>query len=213
MKRIKLVAFDIEGTLTQGLVWQKTHQIAGVTPEEDRLWFNQYYNQEITFYEWTNLLAQKYKKSGRKRHEFEKVLRDVTFVPKAKEAFKRLSQKYPVALVSSAIDVFVHYVATQLEVKLYHANYSLAFDATDTISDIKFHAPEDEAKVLFLKQLASKMHLNPEEIVFVGDSANDIEAFRYTKRGILVGRGNDELRKAAWKQVESLKEIEDILLN
>lgn len=212
MKRIKLVAFDIEGTLTQGLVWQKTHQIAGVTPEEDRLWFNMYYNQEITFFEWADFITKKYIQSGRKRHEFEKVMRQATFIPGVKETIRQLIQKYRLCLVSSAIDVFVSHVANRLRIDTHHANYSLVYNADDTIVDIRFHAPEDEAKVLFLKQLATRMKLTPSEIVFVGDSANDLEVFRYTKRGILVGLGNEKLRQAAWKRVDTIQEIVSILL-
>jgi phosphoserine phosphatase len=85
MNQIKLVAFDIEGTLTEGLVWQKLHQIAGVTLEEDRLWFTQYYKKQITFSRWAELINRRYKDSRKKRLEFEKVLRDITFVPNAKD--------------------------------------------------------------------------------------------------------------------------------
>lgn len=54
--------------------------------------------------------------------------------------------------------------------------------------------------------------IEPEQIVFVGDSSNDLKAFEYTKHRILVGKGNEKLRKAAWKHVDTLKEIESILL-
>ena len=46
----------------------------------------------------------------------------------------------------------------------------------------------------------------------VGDSDNDLEGFTFTKRGILIGPGNERLKQAAWKQVASLMDIEPILL-
>jgi len=115
-------------------------------------------------------------------------------------------------LISSGVDVFVQTVAKALEVELYHANYSFVYDEKDKVIDIKYGAPEDKVKVKFLKRICNLKNLKPKQIIFVSDSMNDREAFLFTKRGILAGRGNEVLKKASWRHVETLSEIIPLLL-
>lgn len=211
MDSTKLIAFDVDGTLTEGNIWQRTHAIAGITTEEDSKYFLLYYEGKITFKQWADFIIEKYRRSARTRKEFESCAQSILFVSGAKEVVFRLKKRYKVCLVSSGIDFYVRRVAKTLLIDEYYANYSFQYDSNGVIKNIIYDAPEDRAKVIVLKSICQKRLLKPEQIIFVGDSSNDREAFLYTKRGILVGKGNEELKKASWMWINSLKEIESIL--
>ena len=103
-------------------------------------------------------------------------------------------------------------MAKQLSIDSYYANYTFIYDTYDRVKNIQYLAEDANVKQLFLKDLCKKKHLQPEEIVYIGHSANDIEAFLYTKHGILIGKGNEALVKASWKQVQQLSDIVPLLV-
>lgn len=211
MSDIKLVALDIEGTLTQEGIWSRLHHLVGISDQEGLQWFTQYYNKQWTFEQWADVVIARYKNSGISRHDIEAVLRDVRFLPQAKDTVAMLRQRYPLALLSSTPDVFVEEVAKQFFINTYYANYTFVYDTYDRVKNIQYLAEDASVKRQFLKDLCKKKGLRPEEIVYIGHSSNDLEAFLYTKRGILIGKGNEELIAASWKQVATLKEILPIL--
>ena len=66
-------------------------------------------------------------------------------------------------------------------------------------------------KVEQLKTLVRKLGINTDQVVFVGDSENDIEVFKATQHGIAVHSSSEELKRVSWRVVDSLLEIKDIL--
>lgn len=209
---IKFIALDIEGTLTQEGVWQRLSQVVGISAKEGFQWFTQYYNKQWSFEQWAEVVIKRYKQSGVSRHDIETVLRDIRLIPQAKDVVAVLGQRRPLALLSSTPTVFVEEVAKQLSIDIYYANYTFVYDRNDKIKDIQYLAEDANVKHLFLKDLCKKKVLRPEEIIYVGHSSNDLEAFLYTKHGILIGKGNDALVKASWKQVQQLSDVVSILV-
>ena len=209
---IKLVALDIEGTLTQEGIWSRLHHLVGISDQEGLQWFTKYYNKRWTFAQWADVVIKRYKNSGISRRDIEACLRDVHFLPQAKVTVAMLRQHYPLALLSSTPNVFVGEVAKQLSIETYYANYTFVYDRTDKIIDIQYRAEDAIVKQQFLKDFCKKKRLGPEEIVYIGHSANDLEAFLYTNHGILIGKGNEALVKACWTQVQQLSDVVPILV-
>lgn len=214
MNSIKAIAFDIDGTLTQGISWRRIHKVIGISPEDDQRWHDDYYiRRSISFREWIiGRLAPCYAKSKRTRQEIQKAIEETELQPGVVATINTLQKKFELYLISSGVDIFVGYVARILNIEAYHANYIFTFDSENKVTGITYEAPEEKAKVKFLKRICKQKNLKPKQIVFVGDSMNDRESFLFTKRGILVGRGNEALRKASWRQVETLPEIIPLLL-
>lgn len=212
MSDIKLVALDIEGTLTQEGIWSRLHHLVGISAKEGLQWFTQYYNKQWTFAQWADVVIARYKYSGIARHAIEAVVRDVRFLPQAKNTVATLRQRYPLALLSSTPNVFVEEVAKQLSIDTYYANYTFVYDHNDKVKDIQYLAEDASVKRNFLQDLCKKKRLRPEEIVYIGHSTNDLKAFLYTKHGILIGKGNDALVKVCWKQVQQLPDVVPILV-
>lgn len=207
------VVFDIEGILIRESIWPKINAVAGISADVDYQWLQDYHLGNISFVEWIRRLSTSHRQSGKIRSVYDMIIRRaIHFEPEGEQFVAALRKKYVVCLASSTVDTFVQAVADRLSIVDYHANYSFVFDEENKIVDIKYKDVEAKAKALFLKSLCKKYKFRPEQIVFVGDSINDKEAFLYTKHGILVGKGNEELVAASWKQVDKLSDILGILV-
>jgi len=62
-----------------------------------------------------------------------------------------------------------------------------------------------------LKFLVDKFGIDLEQCACVGDGGNDIEIFKITKRGITFSSSGEEIKQGAWKVVDSLGDIKEVL--
>jgi HAD superfamily phosphoserine phosphatase-like hydrolase len=210
--KFKIIAFDMDGTLTEGFSWSLFHKIGGVSQKLQKEWMTKYFKAEITYNDWISLIESKYRKSNKHYNDFLSITNNVPFKKDAHEVVSKLKKHYNLHIVSSSIDIYVKSAAEKLGILTYHANHSFEFNAKGKFEKIKYQAAEADAKVQYLKSLCKFHNLEPREICFVGDSMGDISAFRFTKKGILIGNGNSELENSAWKQTQTLSEILPLLL-
>lgn len=212
MSAFTCIVFDIEGILIQESIWPKINALAGISAEIDSLWYSEYYRGAISFNEWIQRLTRAHHLAGKTRSDYETIMtRAIRFEQNVEQFIQSLQQSYLVCLASSTVDIFVQEVACRLSISEYNANYSFVYDGKNKIKEIKYIDEEAQAKASYIKSLCKKYNFQHEQVVIVGDSSNDMEAFRLTGRGILVGKGNEKLENVAWKQVENLKDIENIL--
>ena len=213
MKTFKLVALDIDGLLTRGLSWARFNAFVGITPAEDQRMYDDYYiHHTLTFTRWNYILDQRYQESGKTKRDFEIFAKNIEWQPFARELVAALNKRYETWLISGALEVYVSDVARQLGISHFAANYAFEYDPDGTVKRILQKGEEGRAKEITLKQICKNKKIMPEEIVFIGDSTNDLEAFRFTNHGILVGEGNENLRQACWKHVRTLSDVLPILL-
>jgi HAD superfamily phosphoserine phosphatase-like hydrolase len=208
MLNIKLIAFDVDGTLTVGNKWEQLHSFCGITPEEDYLWFKKHEEGKVTFQEWNNFVEKKYRSSNKTKSQIQQVATNFQLFDDVRETISQLSLLYKIALISSGFDVFVQAVASQLNVTQWYANYSFEYSSSARISKIHRKYEDATAKVQALDELTKMYDLSPTQIAFVGDSSNDIKAFEYTSRGILKSSSNhSKLASASWKQIEKISDL------
>lgn len=212
-QNIKAVVFDVDGTLITGSLWAGLHDLFRISGDEHSEVFGRYMEGEASFADWARSLERAYLEHPAERKELEELGRTFELVPGATEVVAALGGRYPMALSSSGFDMYVFPVAEALGIKHAYAYSILEYGADDRFSGIRFARPEREreAKVEDVKEFCKAMGILPSEVAFVGDSINDLLAFEHTEHGILVGEGNPALKKAAWKQVQALPEILDIL--
>lgn len=209
---IKLIAFDVDGTLVKGNVWERLHKLVGIPLEEDYKYFYNYYHQKITFKQWTDWIIKKYRQSGITKSDFELVMSDFELLEGVVETLGLLRRKYELCLISSGVDFFIQKVATRLNISLHFANYTFIYDHNNKIRNITYLAPENKAKVILLKQLCCQKKILPENVAFIGDSLNDLDAFRFTKRGIYIGAGDKTLEKTCWKKIKKISDLKSLVL-
>lgn len=206
---IKLIAFDVEGTLMQNDIWTRLHPYFGVSLEQDEAWYADYKSGKLNFRQWLAVAANEWRKAGRKKDGVDAVIEKISYMPGAEHVVSELQKKYRTALISSGADIFVKRVASGLSIPDEYHFLTFEYDAESTFVDFGYTSDgtEVEAKVRALKELGARYNIAPEEMVFVGDSINDIGAFEYTKHGVLYGRGTDSLQQVAWKQITELSEL------
>jgi len=213
MAKIKLVCFDVDGTLAEGNSWQILTAGLGYPPEKVVEFYQKAKSGKLSFEEAERRYTQMLQESGKATKPLIKELfTQVNFRPGAKELITYLKKKgYPIYLISGAIDLYVSHLAKKLRVDGLYANSSLSFDNKGVLQKIHYRERQGELKVEQLRDLVQKLGIKMNETVFVGDSENDLKVFQATGHGIAVHCTNEDLKKIAWKVVDSLEKIKEIL--
>ncbi|OGH11656.1 MAG: hypothetical protein A3B38_02985 [Candidatus Levybacteria bacterium RIFCSPLOWO2_01_FULL_36_13] len=218
----KIVFFDCDGVLISGNAWYRLHRTMGITDSLDKEWAAEYSSGKLTHAQWTQNVVNHYKNNKLTRKIFEDILDAKNFLFN-KEAGKLIdsikAQGIDVAIISSGIDYYVKEVAEHFGIEKWRCNAFFDFDEKGNFTNIRFITDDHLAKNIEIKDICKKLNINPEETFYIGDSANDIRAFEFTKHGILYltdfedpwRKVNSDLIKSAWKKVNNLEEVIDII--
>jgi phosphoserine phosphatase len=191
---IKLVVFDVDGTLTQhSSIWWRLHELFGTT-EEGRVYYDQYFAGEIDYPQWSDLDAALWKGQS-----FERVLeavRSTPLAPGAKETVQALRESgIHTAILSGGLDVMANDVAERVGIeyvltnKLLHRNGTL----TGKVENIVGWAEKSE----HIKRVISYFGVTREQTAFVGDGRNDMSVFQVVKFSIAFNPKDQEVAEAA----------------
>ena len=213
MRNIKLVCFDVDGTLVDGNSWWMLTKALGCSSEKTISIFNQAKEGKISFREGERLFTKIFQESGNNTKEFiNNFFESIDVKPEAKDLISYLKQKgYLIYLISGGIDMYVNSITRKLGVDGFYANSSLEFDKEGILQRIHYRENQKGVKAEQLQELIRKIGIDMSHVVFIGDSDNDINVFKATKQGIAVSTSDEELKKVSWKSVNSLSEIKNIL--
>ncbi len=226
MNKVKIVFFDCDGVVIFGNPWLRLHRAMNVSPELDREWYDAYSRGEITYDEWNQKVVDHYKDQGLTREKYEEIL-DIKNFELNEEAIDLInfikSQNIHFAFISSGIEFYISQIAKHFGTEYYHANAVFHFAEDGSFTKTTYTDVDPKAKVIAINDFCQKLGLNPEESLFIGDANNDLDAFRHTKRGLLYRTTNpnhlndswwhkdDELQKAAWRKIDNLRSVIDII--
>ncbi|RDE13936.1 MAG: phosphoserine phosphatase [Candidatus Thorarchaeota archaeon] len=191
---IKLVVFDVDGTLTRHTsIWWRLHEVFG-TQEEGRVFFDKYFAGEITYRQWANSDASLWK--GKSLSRVMEIVRTTELVPGAKETVSALKKMgINVAILSGGVDLLADDVAARVGIdyvmtnKLRHTNGMLTGEVEVLV--------EWGRKVRHIKQVADHFAVSLKETAFVGDGLNDISVFRRVGLSIAFRPERQEVADAA----------------
>jgi len=168
---------------------------------------------EISFPEGEKKVSEIIKSSGKAtKSSIEKILGKDPIKAEAfgvAEYLKNIG--YDIWLVSGAIDIWVAAVAKKIGAAGFYAHSSLEFDDQGMFVKINYSGDQNPWKAKIVQKIAADNGIPVVGIIFVGDGANDIEAFKLTGRGVAVYPYDKGLEDVAWKKIKSLSEIKDIL--
>lgn len=212
MKKFKLIFFDCDGVLTPGNTWVNLHKAVGIPEETNYKWRNDYYTGKITWEEWFEKFENLYIEKKFSRKILREALGDIPINPEARILMKNIKKrKFPSAIVSGGVDYHVKRVGKALKIDFWRANTSIIFDKKGNFLKFVSRERETEAKEIFIKEICENFGIKPDETLFIGDSINDLKAFRLTKHGVLyrhMDKPEDKkLENYAWKKIDNLEEV------
>jgi HAD superfamily phosphoserine phosphatase-like hydrolase len=210
----KLICFDVDGTLTETKsLWLALMQGLGCPVDKVVGFFNAAMAGKISFSEGEKGVADLFRASGKATKEFiESVFDKEILKSEATDIIEYLrGNGYDIWLISGAIDVYVRLVAKKIGAAGFFAHSSFEFDEMGILSKINYSGDQNPWKAKMVRKLAQNYGILLEDIIFVGDGQNDIDAFKLTGRGIAVYPYDEKLGAVAWKTIKSLSEIKDIL--
>jgi len=206
----KIICFDANGTIIDEDTWA----MFGESKKEIDEALADYGDKKISITELWDKMAKIFRDTGMATRDFiygywreNCNLRDG-----AEDLVDYLKAKgYKIYLMSCSIEPCLESITRSLQLDGFFAGSHLVFDENGELEKIESECSDKLFKEKKIRELAQSEGVDVREIVFVGDGYNDIGAFEATGKGIAINSKVPELLAAAWKQVEELSEIKDIL--
>ncbi len=208
----KVIFFDLDGTLTPQPTWLALNMKLGISIEEDKDLFEKYLKEKLAYRDWIDALMLLYKRNSLiTKDELVALAQDVVLRPDAQGVVNDAKAKgYTVAIISGSIDSIVATIAQKLGIDIWFSKSTVVFNENNEFINIEtMVGDERDGKLKLVGDFCEKHGVDIKEIICVEDGGNGLELFKHAK-GILLG-DNKELAPYAWKQVESLSEIPELL--
>ena len=208
----KIVFFDCDGVLINSNTWENLVKLVKFPKKKNSLLWNQYYSGKLSFEKWVDIQSIYFRKNLTRIKYQKEIVEKVKINQDAREIVTYLKKEnIPVVIISSGEIDYVKAVADQLKIKIFKVNTYFRFNQAGKFVRMDFHTEDPIAKVDQVKEICQQFDCSPEETFFVGDSNNDLKAFELTKHGLLYNTKDEKCVKAAWKTIENLNEIKDVI--
>ena len=189
----RLIVFDMDSTLIQTEVIDELADLCGVG-EEVRKVTHRAMNGEIDFDESLRLRVSKLK--GLDVKKMQTVLENLPFTPGVEEFIKTIkSLGYKVALISGGFTFFADALKAKLGLDYSFANELEIVDDKLT-GNVKGTIVNANQKALLVKLIAQQENISLEQVVAIGDGANDLPMLATAGLGIAF-HAKDVVRREA----------------
>lgn len=204
--KINLVAFDLDGTLTNTKtnIWAILNERFGIV-EESRKLEQRYRSGELNYVDWASKALQLLCQHGANEKTLNEAIEPIGFVPGGvyKTLFELKEHKKKLAILSGSLDMVVK--------KLFgpeDPEFAGRFFDSIIINRIYFndngsiegfgptYYGDGKYKAEGLRELSRKFGFRLKECAYVGDDSNDIEVAKIAGLSIAFNQKSDELRKA-----------------
>ena len=168
---IRLVVFDLDGTLTTvDSLWRYLHEALG-TWEHGRVAAQRYRNGEISYRQWAETDASFW--AGAPLPKVRRIIRHIPYREGAVEVFRDLKEKgVKIVILSAGLSILAEKAASDLGADLAIANELRTNDGRLTGEiDVKVSVDNKEEIV---RQIASTLKVPLREVALVGDRGFDL---------------------------------------
>jgi len=186
------LVFDFDGTLTTerglGTVWERLWEAVGLSKQECSGQHERFRRSEITHKEWCELTTEKFRQAGLTRSKVDEVAQSICLVPGVDKTLRLAKAKnLHVSILSGSIEQVIRKVLNGSanlidDVK---AN-KIEYDHDGLISRIQGTPYDFRHKPDYIKTVIRDRKLDPLQVLFVGNSANDAWASRSGARTLCV---------------------------
>lgn len=188
----RAVVFDFDGTLTHSredvTTWEKIWLALGYDINDCSRYHREFSEKRITHSEWCDITRDSFRERGLRETQLQDLAKTIELVPGTEEVLFFLHKnRVRLYILSGSIRQIIKHVLGELY-ELFddvEAN-DLFFDKTGTLTKIKGTKYDFEGKAEYLTTLIRDNHFSPLEVLFVGNSCNDVWASRSGARTLCV---------------------------
>ena len=200
---IRLIAFDLEGTLVKSKSsWVELHKRFG-TWDKGKEYAERFFRGEFDYQTWADLDASLWK--GRKREEILEWANSVEYMGGIEELFEFLRENnFKIAIISGGLMCLAKKVADELNADYVFAN-ELIFDEGGRVTGKVVARVDFQNKGEILAKL--KEELKPSLTIAVGDGHNDIAMFKVADVSIAVNPHEGVEGDYVARDLKEVKEI------
>jgi len=178
----RVVVFDCDSTIIRAEVIDELAKVAGVGQRVKRV-TQRAMDGEIDFFEAITERVGLLK--GLTEDQLKKLTRSIHLTPGAEDLISSLkSMGYKVAVISGGFTFFTDYLKERLNLDYVFAN-ELEIENGRTTGQVKGEIIDGERKAQIIKTIADRENIALDQIVAVGDGAND--RFMLEKAGLAIG--------------------------
>jgi len=213
---IKLVVFDFDGTLADVPApssWELIDKTLGCE-EEDKILNEAYFSGKINYATWSSDTIELYKKHGLNKVKFDEIMQKyVRPMPGAKETFDSLRKRgKKIAIVSGSILNIYEFLSSSYGVRADYVSFAteIFFDHAGNIAGSDCNNYDYEGKVKAIEKICGQAGIPMKDCAMVGDSPNDIFAFRKVGLPVAFNSRHPEVEKEA-KFVIKGKDLREVL--
>lgn len=186
----RVVMFDVDSTIIREEIINEMAKVAGVGEDVEKM-TERAMNGELDFQQAVRLRVRLLK--GLKVEQLELLSRSVHLTPGTEELISTLhSMGYKVGVVSGGFTFFTDYLKEHLNLDYVFANELEIEDGVVT-GEIKGQIIDAEQKGRIIQIIAEQEGITPDQIVAVGDGAND--RFMLENAGLAIGFNPKEILK------------------
>jgi len=220
MSKIKLIFFDMEGTLFRKAssgsrllpgVWAGLAEALGKEALKDEAQTQQKWDsgKYAGFVEWCEDSIKVHIKHGITKELFDGVIESYDYFPGVKEVFAELKKKgMRTALITGGFKAMADRAQRELKIDHVFAACEYFWEENGKLLHWNILPCDYEGKVDFMKLIMNEHGLKPEQCAFVGDGKNDIHLARAVGLSIAFNAA-EELQKASTFSVSQPRGKED----
>ena len=217
-KKTKLVIFDFDGTLSKpdkiNNTWARIWNKIDMLDEDDRL-FELYKNKEITYLQWVDEIVKIFRNNNVTNAMFTSLANEIELLDNCEKVFKIFYENgIKICILSGGVKNiieekvknFSRYI-TKIEAEF------LTLDENGVVNGAKLSDSNIEDKSHFILKQMKEYDLKKEEVVFVGNSYNDEEAYKSGATTICINPvETDYTNKTIWTYyIEQTNDLTTIL--
>ncbi|MDH5449080.1 MAG: HAD family phosphatase [Candidatus Bathyarchaeota archaeon] len=203
---IKLVIFDIDGTILQTHSWQHIHQNLG-TWSQAKKHHNQFFKNQITYEQWAKLDATLWKNQSLAK--INQIVNQMPYTKGAKQALNTLKQnQVKIYLLSAGLTQVAKRIQKEMGTNGYTVNTLITKNGILTGEvevNVSFHNKDKH-----LPTILQKFNLTPKECAAVGDDPTLIPLFKKVALAIAFNPTNKDIEKHANITIKS-NDLRDII--
>lgn len=202
-QQIRLVAFDLDGTLTESEthVWAGLNERYGTADEAEEL-AQRYRQGKINYRMWAHEAFMLLINKGMDREGLEETLSSIKLIEGARETLSELKREgKKLALISGSLDLIVRRLFPESPFDEEHIN-QVSVEEDGSLSLRATPYGDGKYKAQALEKMAQEYGLQLAGCAYIGDNVNDLEVAKVAGLPIAFNPKSEEFKKVCDRVVE-----------